>query len=135
MNLYDPKKLSLNIAAKDVTGLSGADGFLKLEPMTADYISSQAGIKGDVNISEIYDGRVKMTVILMGDSPLNQYFFGLGEGRIAFPVTVKNKSDGGVLGFDPGARLMTKTTYDLGKEYKDRTWVFLLPGYSGVLTA
>lgn len=72
--IWDPKKLNVNCNGRDVSGMSQSDGFFKIEPVTKEYILSQVGIKGDWNISEIYDGRVKLSIALMGDSPENEFF-------------------------------------------------------------
>jgi hypothetical protein len=131
--IYDPKKVNLNVAGKLITGMSQVDGFLKVEPMTADYIETQSGIKGENNVSEIYDERWKNTLVLMGDSPDNEFLFALGEGRVPFPVGISDKSDGGNLGFCAKARIMTKPIVEKGKTYRDRTWVLYLPDYKGVI--
>ncbi|MCE9500407.1 MAG: hypothetical protein K8R21_07910 [Leptospira sp.] len=131
--IYDPKKVNLIIAGKPATGMSQADGFMKIEPMTADYIETQTGIKGENNVSEVYDERWKLTLILMGDSPENEFYFGLGEARAPFPISVSDKSDGGNLGFCAKARVMQKPIVEKGKAYRDRTWVFYLPDYKGVI--
>ncbi|EKO51387.1 MULTISPECIES: phage structural protein [Leptospira] len=133
--IWDPKKLNVNCNGREVSGLSQADGFFKIEPVTKEYIMSQVGIKGDWNISEVYDGRVKLSIVLMGDSPENEFFFAMGEGRLPCVFTMKDKSDGGMLGFSAQGRVWERPTIERGKEYKDRTWVFLLPDYKGVLTA
>nr|OBZ97842.1 Uncharacterized protein A9P81_4120 [Leptospira interrogans serovar Copenhageni/Icterohaemorrhagiae] len=97
--IWDPKKLNVNCNGRDVSGMSQSDGFFKIEPVTKEYILSQVGIKGDWNISEIYDGRVKLSIALMGDSPENEFFFAMGEERLPCVFTIKDKSDGGMLGF------------------------------------
>lgn len=71
----------------------------------------------------------------MGDSPENEFFFAMGEERLPCVFTIKDKSDCGMLGFSAQGRVWERPNIEKGKEYKDKTWVFLLPDYKGVLTA
>jgi hypothetical protein len=131
---WDSKKLRLVIAGKDMTP-SGQDNYVKIERLTADEISSQSGINGESNISEIYDYRHKATLVYLGSDPKNAILDTLTKTRIAFPFLIEDKSDGGELGFALKCRVMTRPSMERGKEYKEKTWVILLPDYNGVTLA
>ncbi len=132
--LWNPKKHSVSIALDEVTGF-GADNHFKVERMTADLISSQSGVKGEANVSKIHDARVKITIVLLGDSPTNKKFDLLAKAGIAVPFLWKDTSDGGEIGFSEKCYLMTPANSERGKEYKDKTWVFLGLDYNGAYTA
>ena len=131
--LWDSKKHSVSVALNEVVGF-GTDNHFKVERMTADLISSQSGVKGEANVSKIYDNRAKITIVLLGDSPSNAKFDLLAKAGIPFPILWKDKSDGGEIGFSEKCYVMTPAVSERGKEYKDKTWVFLALDYNGAYT-
>lgn len=132
--LWDPKKQSVSVALSDVVGF-GADNHFKVERMTPDLVSSQSGVKGEANVSKIHDNRAKITFVLLGDSPSNRKFDLLAKAGVSFPILWKDKSDGGEIGFSEECYVMTPANAERGKEYKDKTWVFLALNYNGAYTA
>lgn len=132
--IWDPKKLKLIIAGKDLTP-SGQDSHIKIERMTADVISSQSGVNGEANMSEIHDNRYKLTIVNLGSDPNNVILDTLTKTRTLFPVLLEDKSDGGELGFAAKCRVMTPANMERGKEYKEKTWVILMLAYKGVTLA
>jgi len=132
LGAWDQKKHDVQFGPHTVVGW-GADNHFKVERMTADVISSQSGVAGDSNVSEIYDSRVKITIVLLAESPSNQFFNGLMEGRTSSPLIWKDRSDGKEIGFSPIVRVMTPPPSERGKESKERTWVFLALNYKGAM--
>ncbi|NCN11263.1 MAG: hypothetical protein GW938_15605 [Leptospira sp.] len=128
--IWDPKKLKLIINGKDLTP-SGQDSHIKVERMTGDVISSQSGVNGDNNISEIYDYRYKLTIVNLGSDPNNALLDALTKTRTMFTVLIEDKSDGGHVGFASKGRVMTPAVMERGKEYKDQTWIILMLDYKG----
>lgn len=131
--LWDSKKHSVSAASEEVVGFS-ADNHFKVERMTGDLVSSQSGVKGEANVSKIYDNRAKITMVLLGDSPSNGKFDRLAKAGVAFPILWKDKSDGGEIGFSAKCYVQTPPPSERGKEYKDKTWVFLALDYNGAYT-
>ena len=128
--IWDAKKLNLIIALENLSP-SGQDSHVKIERMTPDLVTTQNGVKGDANISEVYDDRHKLTIVNLGSDPNNAKLDKLAKARKSFSVLLEDKSTGGELGFSAKARVMTPAIYEKGKEYKDKTWVIVMIDYKG----
>ncbi len=128
--VYNPKDLIVNIAGRIVTGFV-KDNFITIEPMTKEQIASQVGINGETNVSVNYDDRHKITVNLMGDSPMNSFLDGLSKAKgVPFPMMLQDKS-GGKIGGATQCYVLERPTLQNGQEWKDQTWVLLATNFVG----
>lgn len=132
-NHYNPKDVSLVVGAFTIVEFA-EDNHIKVEPITKDKFTSQAGVNGETNWSENNDPRHKITIVLMQQSASNLKLELLSKSSIRFGVLLKNISDGAYVGGGSDCRITERTVREFGKDQKNRTWVIGVNDYSGVET-
>jgi hypothetical protein len=118
---YDPLKVVMTCDGLTVSGF-GKGSKIKVEPVTKELFKSEAGVDGEVAVTEINDPRVAITVTLQQNSPWNARFAAAAKLRHCFPVTIQNPQGGKYIGAWTDGRIKERPSQEFGDSMTDRTW-------------
>ncbi|EPG73208.1 hypothetical protein LEP1GSC058_3108 [Leptospira fainei serovar Hurstbridge str. BUT 6] len=124
LGTYDPSQVTLSISGRLVSGFF--DGtFISIKRTDSENYKTHVGAKGEVSRTKNNNTTGSITFTLKGTSPDNAFLDLIKYQPSAFPVLVKNNSDGKFMAVASQAWINTEPDKEFGLEETGVEWVLM----------
>ncbi|TGK18041.1 DUF3277 family protein [Leptospira fluminis] len=124
LGTYDPNEVTLSISGRLVSGFS--DGtFISIKRTVSDNYKTHVGAKGEISRTKNNNTSGTITFKLKGTSPDNAFLDLIKYQPSAFPVLVKNNSDGKFMAMSSQAWINAEPDKEFAMDETEVEWVLM----------
>lgn len=123
--VYDPDKITVQIAGVYVTGLSD-NGVVEIE-QNEDDVTPTVGVTGEIHYTLNHDKTAKATIPVMSTSPMIPFLRDLAKDNRDFNVTMVDLNDNGINISCDNCRILKTPDYKRNKEAEETPIEIFIP--------